>query len=201
MIRTMLAAAVAAIGIAGVAQAAPALQTLVISPTAYANEAQYYYQNNYVFMASEIETSNGLTQGGLFVSNGVLFTPGEGDLIITHGNPSPFSLGSIDFGPKGLPAGGDGSLQVYFDYANGSSSGGFVVPPVATQQLAFNQDNLVSVDIRDYSGGVEISQLTLTDITAAPEPSTWALMMLGVGGIGLVLRRAGKRGAEAAVIA
>jgi hypothetical protein len=36
--------------------------------------------------------------------------------------------------------------------------------------------------------GVDGTQFSISAVAAAPEPSTWALMMAGIGGIGMILR-------------
>lgn len=45
------------------------------------------------------------------------------------------------------------------------------------------------------SSGVPEGVLTVSAISEAPEPSEWALMMVGLGGVGLVLRRKRNAGA------
>ena len=47
------------------------------------------------------------------------------------------------------------------------------------------------------SSGVPEGVLTVSEISDAPEPSAWALMMVGVGGVGLMLRRKRTAGALA----
>ena len=43
-----------------------------------------------------------------------------------------------------------------------------------------------------YSAGAHTDQYNFNLVSAAPEPSTWSLMIVGLGGVGLMLRRAKK---------
>ena len=52
------------------------------------------------------------------------------------------------------------------------------------------------VGIYDTSNGLDKQEFGSLTISAVPEPSTWALMLAGVAGMGLMLRRA-KKGAAA----
>ena len=46
------------------------------------------------------------------------------------------------------------------------------------------------VTFSDTSGGVSSSSTQpTTPVSAVPEPATWAMMLIGFGGIGLALRR------------
>ena len=60
------------------------------------------------------------------------------------------------------------------------SAGGFV----SSQGTCFNDGCTLYTPVRSLSGSVFSS--------AVPEPGTWAFMLLGVGGAGLLLRRSGK---------
>jgi len=61
-----------------------------------------------------------------------------------------------------------------------------VAPVGATQLLLGVNDDIYS----DNSGSLLVQVSGPSAVSAAPEPGAWLLMMLGVGAIGLVLRRA-----------
>jgi hypothetical protein len=44
----------------------------------------------------------------------------------------------------------------------------------------------------DAAGELYPTQISIAEVSAAPEPSSWLLMIAGLGGAGLVLRRARK---------
>jgi len=44
----------------------------------------------------------------------------------------------------------------------------------------------------DAAGELYPTQISIAEVSAAPEPSSWLLMIAGLGGVGLVLRRARK---------
>lgn len=45
---------------------------------------------------------------------------------------------------------------------------------------------------REVPGWYELDHVSVVDLAAVPEPSTWLLMIAGLGGVGLMLRRARK---------
>jgi MYXO-CTERM domain-containing protein len=61
-----------------------------------------------------------------------------------------------------------------------------VAPVGATQLLLGVNDDIYS----DNSGSLLVQVSGPSAVSAAPEPGAWLLMLLGVGAIGLVLRRA-----------
>jgi len=83
------------------------------------------------------------------------------------------------------------------------------IPGLETINVSFNIDfyalsgasSVVPTGFSDgvyiYSGSGTLTQTTVTGVLSAPEPGTWALMLMGVGAIGVGLR-AHRRQARAA---
>jgi hypothetical protein len=65
-----------------------------------------------------------------------------------------------------------------------------------TYQLFYNPDGFTSgtFDLSLYFNNPGISHVDLFDSGSVPEPATWALMLLGFGGIGMAMRRRRKEG-------
>ena len=138
--------------------------------------------------------SDGATFAGTFVVNTTLDAITSWDIVTsnsTYSSSNPFSLGAGDL--AGHPA--------FENY----------VPPIATSLLTFT-------DI-PFSGEGVVSKLTGRETLlafgvipvgsrrivagdafglAVPEPATWAMMMLGLSGAGLMLRRRSRALATAA---
>ena len=111
-----------------------------------------------------------------------------GDVTLTFAGGAT-ATGSVSFGDWG---GNDGDINGLGRETGGSQSAGLqfalfdpsVSIPVADQSLA-----LVSVTYTSTSNGnVAIFALDGT-VATTPEPSTWAMMLIGVGALTLVARR------------
>jgi len=50
-------------------------------------------------------------------------------------------------------------------------------------------DNSSGGEYSDAAGELYPTQITISEVSAAPEPSSWLLMIAGIGGVGLILRR------------
>ena len=87
-------------------------------------------------------------------------------------------LDQIFFIGDGLTDTGSGSRQT------------FLVPQGATRLF------LGIIDDGGYYDNNGTITATITPLSAAPEPSTWALMILGLGGVGYALRRTERRAAS-----
>lgn len=77
-----------------------------------------------------------------------------------------------------------------YDDAAAYFFGGFSV-----EEYSYSRDRGERTDINDVNASLKISSVTVTS-AVVPEPATWALMVLGLGGAGVALRR---RRASAAV--
>ncbi len=92
----------------------------------------------------------------------------------------------------GFPNATSGSYTAFFDLTNAASwNSAFITAHGGTTTTAFaallsglNGNAYLNIHNATYPGG-EIS----AQLHAVPEPSTWAMMLLGFGGIGLAMRR------------
>ena len=84
-------------------------------------------------------------------------------------SPPPVDLGGISF------ATASGIDYNFYSYNNG-----FYVLSSAVDSIGYP------------ANGSPVTSLTFTPTSAVPEPATWLLMIAGIGGIGLILRRAKK---------
>ncbi len=89
-----------------------------------------------------------------------------------------------------------------FDYGSYISTGGpatvtladgtsFVITPTSTEAfLGFTSSSPIGSLTIDYPGGYAFDVIGLSGTaTPAPEPAAWALMLIGMGGLGATLRR------------
>ena len=115
---------------------------------------------------------------------------------------SPLSLISgstvIYANPQGIPSTDTNILTTYSvrltdsNFYEGDPDNPAAGTPVAAGTVAAVLSNLsqVSVDL-DWHTGSDFDRLdNVVLASAVPEPSTWFFLMLGVGGLGLMLRRA-----------
>lgn len=117
------------------------------------------------------------------------FTQFSGNLTFGLGLPADI-FGTPDFGEpiswSGVPTGGFGHLQIALQNTDGSP-GSFVTAAARTADLYLRFDSLtVTTDPIASPGGV-------------PEPSAWALMILGFGLAGTALRSGVRAGRPRAV--
>ena len=68
----------------------------------------------------------------------------------------------------------------------------FLTPGSYTFGVASELGDISETQGPGFSAGSHIDQYDFSLTSAAPEPSTWLLMFAGIGGIGLMLRRAKK---------
>ena len=125
-----------------------------------------------------------------------------------------FGLG---FGGEGFPVGDTGTVNNTFDFYDGmtlvkSGSAGSVtssgqIPAgvifFSPDSTAFTFDSLfASFEISDLSSPAtldySVMSYTLFNPAAVPEPATWAMMIIGFGGVGALVRRRRRDGGLAA---
>ncbi len=117
-----------------------------------------------------------------------------------------FEFGSMDFGK--LTSEGRTAATVYqffFTLADAAST-------VVTRYFAFDHQNpdpivahtaifddlgaITQFTFRNQTQGGQFDNIVLNDVTAVPEPATWAMLLTGFFGIGAALRWRGRGGAN-----
>jgi hypothetical protein len=74
-----------------------------------------------------------------------------------------------------------------------STGDSYTITPTSTAQfIGFTNDTPITSVSLDYPSGYSLDIVSVA--SAAPEPSAWLLLIAGVGGIGLGLRRTNKSG-------
>ncbi|WP_293345186.1 PEPxxWA-CTERM sorting domain-containing protein [Phenylobacterium sp.] len=124
----------------------------------------------------------GTDDGGLTFLNistpGSTFTAAEININVPNGGGPPqawsITLGGVD---------SDGTA--FSQFFGGITNDQFF------NFVATNGQVITSIDFRT-SQEVALGQLRLGGLTAVPEPATWAMMIIGFGGVGALMRR--KRG-------
>jgi hypothetical protein len=148
----------------------------------------------------------GQTEGGATVINATPSSPSPVSAVLTI-NGHSYTLSSSNAQGKAVEAADNGSSEVFGQVTENEMSA--YDQPVASMSQEIRNgvsyagypDRFESYDIRaggnnyvsgdfEYSGSEGTESFELNIASATPEPSTWALLMLGIGGIGLMLRRA-----------
>ena len=120
-----------------------------------------------------IDTSTGVANGGVTMFSNVTIDDSgvsSSGNIVTFASPTELGSSSFFFIDTDTPT---------KDF--GAGAGPAVIFNPGTYKIADGET--------DGEGSLVISQ---AGVSAAPEPSTWFLMFAGIGGIGLMLRRAKK---------
>lgn len=89
------------------------------------------------------------------------------------------NLGNQSAKTQGISSGGDGYYGITFDTDDGAQTGYFSV----------------------VDGGTRINEIGYEAAAAVPEPDAWALMIVGLGGAGLALRRQRRQQRQLAALA
>jgi glucose/arabinose dehydrogenase len=132
---------------------------------------------------------------------GFPFVPGAARIyrIAPGGTPTVFATGFTMI--SDLAFGADGTLYALEYDSNGLLAPGsqgalWKVNPDGSRTLVFSDglQNPTGLAIRDGAFyvsdfGQSSTQGEVVEIAAVPEPETWAFMLFGIGGIGLLLRR------------
>lgn len=111
---------------------------------------------------------------------------------VTKQDGSTFDVFSVDIADI-LNAGAANSGRFRFTFAdNTQKSFNFVTDSnVGLQTLVFDVKNVTGMLFyADVGENIQVDNIRLTgNVAAVPEPATWAMMIMGFGGIGATLRR------------
>lgn len=168
--------------------------------------------------AAEIVTFNGLpgaTQSGTFTEgnvqiglNGIYVDSGEGELeglccssggsaTLKLSDLGTFAFNSVDFQLEygsGATLSVTGFLGAVSVFSESFATSNSAYQTFASINGASAIDRLVFTGQRDFSGGGSFDNVNLSRLTAAvPEPSTWALILIGFGFVGGAMRSSKQR--------
>jgi hypothetical protein len=125
---------------------------------------------------------------------------GHSSNVITNDHGTPFSFSSIGLADV-YNQGSGGDVSFTFNHVGGGSDSTTVSLAsgvVGLQNFSFNETNLTSVVFTattTYGGWIQFNNVGVS--TAAPEASTWAMMLAGFAGVGFL----GYRRSKATIVA
>jgi hypothetical protein len=140
---------------------------------------------------------NNTTDGGAFNFLIALLDLGDGSVMPGDPAPRPNADGFTRF----TTSDGGHDISITFQFGGGPvgswSWGGFNPQPDPPGDFAGGQIGFAADPFMSFSMNIDGSPVTFS-LAGAPEPGTWALMIVGLGGAGVVLRRARRQPATAA---
>ena len=132
----------------------------------------------------------------------IVMTDYPTDVIVERSDGTPFDLHSIDLADS-ANVGVARKVRFTFEYAGGGSAVQDVVLDLAPglQTVNFVQNNLARLTLRgveQFVGEFPWYQFDNLSVTAAvPEPGTWAMLAMGLAGLGGAIRRRSASGTPA----
>ncbi len=197
----MLMAAVTAVGVLGAAGVNAA--TVYTIAAATTGDTTYGFS---AFAPATGYTNNGpsLTDGPVTFSGTAVLAMSAGLFGTSYGAPFISVQGSDIFSDTAtLTLAGTHALSLdlesyyfpndhlTFTLSDGSSLDATGLAAGHREFIGFTDSNLItSLNITDHTGGViDIVDFTVSGVAGVPEPATWAMMLMGFGGLGATLRR------------
>jgi hypothetical protein len=112
-----------------------------------------------------------------------------GGTTITLASPGAFRLTSMDMqlGTYNANLGSTDTLTITGHFLGGGTTTFVRTLSDPMQTYAFNWIGLTSVDVSSLSGGGYTGFDNIV-FNAVPEPATWAMMLVGLGGLGAAMR-------------
>lgn len=118
-------------------------------------------------------------------------TPQAGNFVFTHGGPkTPVTYAGSVGGTNGSVTGVD---TAFFNLGGSNTLSILVNATYSGIYDSGTPNGLYSGDFKDTSFGAQSISVTYSSVSSAPEPATWALMIVGFGGLGAALRRSRRR--------
>ncbi len=194
---SMVAIATVSLAAASAASAADTNVALTSSGASFVSASSYIAAGNQSVMKNDVITTTPTDWYGNG-EVGFIFGGYDSNQTLTINLGQSYSLTSIGatFSPGDRPVSGPFSVQTSTDGVNFSTYGSPVSNPGAGSQSLIS--GAVTAKYVQYSfgpsseengsfGGSRVVEV-FANTSAAPEPAAWALMMVGVGGMGAALR-------------
>ena len=197
---SMVAVATLSLAAASAASAADTNVALTSSGASFVSASSYIGTGNQTVMQNDVISTPATRTGwyGAGYEDNFIFGGYDNNQTLTINLGQSYNLTSVGatFSPGDRPVTGPFSVQTSSDGINFSAYGSAVSNPGAGSQSLIS--GAVTAQYVQYSFGPASQQYgsfggsrvveVFANTSAAPEPAAWALMMVGVGGMGAALR-------------